>query len=200
MTDEPIVDPSLTAKQDMFCREYLCDLNATQAAIRAGYSEHTAAEIGWENLRKPQIQARLKALMEGRVRRLDITADRILQELAHMAYARMGDYAQIQPDGDVVIDFSAVEEDPDLWAAVQEFVVDEYVEGRGPEARNVKRVKFKLSDKRGALELLGKYLKLFRESVDHRFPDGIPKRHEMSDEELLTVAGGDAAADDPERR
>jgi len=52
----------LTAKQEKFCHEYLIDLNATQSAIRAGYSEDTAHSIGWENLRKPEIKARLQLL------------------------------------------------------------------------------------------------------------------------------------------
>lgn len=56
----------LTAKQEMFCREYLIDLNATQAAIRAGYSERTAQQIGAENLLKPVISAFIAELMEKR--------------------------------------------------------------------------------------------------------------------------------------
>ena len=50
----------LTAKQERFVEEYLVDLNATQAAKRAGYSERTATEIGYENLRKPHLQEALK--------------------------------------------------------------------------------------------------------------------------------------------
>jgi Terminase small subunit len=53
----------MTPKQERFCAEYLIDLNATQAAIRAGYSKKTAASIGEENLRKPEIQAKILELM-----------------------------------------------------------------------------------------------------------------------------------------
>ena len=49
--------PKLTAKQERFCEEYLIDLNATQAAIRAGYSVESAGSIGSENLTKPEIRA-----------------------------------------------------------------------------------------------------------------------------------------------
>lgn len=71
---------ALTALQERFVSEYLVDLNATQAAIRAGYSENTAKEIGYENLTKPHIQA---AIAEARLRqqeRTEITADRVLRE------------------------------------------------------------------------------------------------------------------------
>ncbi|MFG0381089.1 terminase small subunit [Pseudomonas sp. zbq_18] len=77
----------LTPLQARFVDEYLTDLNATQAAIRAGYSEKTAAEIGYENLRKPQIVA---AIAEARARqqeRTEITADRVLREAWHQLTA-----------------------------------------------------------------------------------------------------------------
>ena len=75
----------LTLKQSRFIDEYLVDLNATQAAIRAGYSENCAAEIGYENLRKPQIAealgGRLRAFREER----EITAQRVQQGLLEIA-------------------------------------------------------------------------------------------------------------------
>ena len=77
----------MTPKQQRFVDEYLIDLNATQAAIRAGYSARTAAETGHENLRKPQIAAALEAQMKVRSERLEIDADRVLQEIAKFAFA-----------------------------------------------------------------------------------------------------------------
>lgn len=71
----------LTAKQKMFCKEYLIDLNATQAAIRAGYSEKTAGVIGDENLKKPYISAEIQRLMNKRSDRLEISADSILKDI-----------------------------------------------------------------------------------------------------------------------
>ncbi len=70
----------LTDKQEMFCKEYIVDLNATQAAIRAGYSEKTAGAIGIENLTKPMIQARLAELMKERSERVQIDADWVLRQ------------------------------------------------------------------------------------------------------------------------
>lgn len=69
---------ALTAKQDTFVREYLVDLNATQAAIRAGYSPATAGAIGVENLRKPLIGAAIAAAKAERAQRVAIDADSVL--------------------------------------------------------------------------------------------------------------------------
>lgn len=71
----------LTSKQEMFCKEYLVDLNATQASIRAGYSEKTAQQIGSENLSKPVIQERIKEHMAKRAEKLDLTAEGVLQDI-----------------------------------------------------------------------------------------------------------------------
>lgn len=76
----------LTAKQARFVEEYLVDLNATQAAIRAGYSESTARAIGYENLTKPDIQKAITAAREKQQQRTEITADRVLAEYAKIAF------------------------------------------------------------------------------------------------------------------
>lgn len=73
--------PKLTPKQAAFVQEYLLDLNATQAAIRAGYSPRTASFIGHENLRKPNIAAAIASAQAERSERLNITADEVLRGL-----------------------------------------------------------------------------------------------------------------------
>lgn len=78
---------ALTEKQKRFCEEYLIDLNATQAALRAGYKEKTARSIASENLTKPDIQKYLKELMAERSERTEITADNVLKELEKVAFA-----------------------------------------------------------------------------------------------------------------
>jgi phage terminase small subunit len=70
----------LTDKQELFAREYLKDLNATQAAIRAGYSEKTAKETGYENLTKPHIQELIAELNKDRMERVQIDADYVLRQ------------------------------------------------------------------------------------------------------------------------
>ncbi len=80
----------LTAKQQTFCDEYLVDLNATQAAIRAGYSVKTAKSIGQENLTKPDIAEYLEIRMQDRVERTEVTADMVLTE-AWEGYKKLRD-------------------------------------------------------------------------------------------------------------
>lgn len=65
----------------MFCQEYMVDLNATQASIRAGYSPRTAKEIGCENLTKPNIQAEIQRLQKERISRVQLTADKVLEDI-----------------------------------------------------------------------------------------------------------------------
>ncbi len=71
----------LTEKQKLFCKEYMVDLNATQAAIRAGYSENSAKEIGCENLTKPNIQEYLEKQMAKRSAKTEITAEYVLETI-----------------------------------------------------------------------------------------------------------------------
>lgn len=81
----------LSAKQQCFVDEYLIDLNATQAAIRAGYSPKTATAIASENLSKPSISAAIACAMAERSKRTGITQDRILEELAKVAFIKLTD-------------------------------------------------------------------------------------------------------------
>ena len=71
----------LTAKMELFCQEYIVDLNATQAAIRAGYSEKTAQRIGSENLSKPLIQQRIQEMMHARSEAVEIDAQWVVERL-----------------------------------------------------------------------------------------------------------------------
>ena len=71
----------LTEKQKLFCKEYMVALNATQAAIRAGYSENSAKEIGCENLTKPNIQEYLEKQMAKRSAKTEITAEYVLETI-----------------------------------------------------------------------------------------------------------------------
>ena len=83
----------LTNKQQVFVSEYLVDLCATKAAIRAGYSKKSAKEIGHENLTKPHIEAAITKAMESRSRATAVRADRVLKEISEIAFA--------QPDGNI---------------------------------------------------------------------------------------------------
>ncbi|MFC1739631.1 terminase small subunit [Planctomycetota bacterium] len=71
-----IEETELTPKQKSFCEEYLVDMNGTQAAIRAGYSKHTATVIAYENLIKPYVRSYVQKLIAERSTRSEITADK----------------------------------------------------------------------------------------------------------------------------
>lgn len=86
----------LTAKQQRFVDEYMIDLNATQAAIRAGYSPDTAGAIGHENLKKPEIQLALAEARRAQQERTQITADRWLQEVALIALADARELVEVK--------------------------------------------------------------------------------------------------------
>lgn len=77
----------LTHKQEMFCQEYATHGNATRAAINAGYSEKTAHSIGCENLSKPEIVERIMELAAEPIKKLEITRERVIEEMARIAFA-----------------------------------------------------------------------------------------------------------------
>lgn len=150
-----LVEVKLTGKQDRFCREYMTDYNATQAAIRAGYSEHTAYSIGHENLRKPEIKAFLMVL-RGRInRKLDVTTTRIVQEIASIAFANQSDV--IERDGEM-IRFKQAHEVPEYAnAAIKKIRCKRRYEGKGEDAVEVEDIEIEMHDKKGALDMLMKH-------------------------------------------
>lgn len=86
----------LTPKQERFVGEYLIDYNATQAAVRAGYSEKTAHAIGYQNLQKPAIQQAIKAALQRENDRLLISGEKILEGLMDIAFAE-GEDSGVKP-------------------------------------------------------------------------------------------------------
>lgn len=180
----------LNDKQKRFAEEYSVDLNATQAAIRAGYSERTAYSQGQRLLKNVEVQAAIWKANEVRSERTGITADRVLEELAKLGFSNMLDYLRTSDEGDPFVDLSQMSREQ--AAAIQEVTVEDFLEGRGDNAREVRRVKFKLADKKSPLELLGKHLKLFTDKVEHTGAGGGPI-------EVIEVVGdGDASEDEKE--
>ena len=88
----------MTPKQERFVEEYLVDLNATQAAVRAGYSEKTAQMIGSENLSKPMIAAAVAAAQAERSERTEITQDYVLSEIVQVIKDRRGTGEDANPN------------------------------------------------------------------------------------------------------
>lgn len=147
----------LTEKQQRFVDEYLIDLNATQAAIRAGYSVDSARDIGCENLTKPNIQSSIAKAMAERSKRTGVNQDRIVEELAKIAFVNIADV--VDTDDCTVLQNAS----SDDLACIESVKVKEFPTkdgGIGTE-REVK-----LASKMKALELLGKHLGMWNDKLD----------------------------------
>ncbi len=147
-------------KQKRFCEEYLIDLNATQAAIRAGYSVRSAGSIGNELLQKPEIRAYIETEMAERSKRTGITADRVLQELGKVAFVNPTDL--IDPENGGLKD-TATNEDRAAIAAIRvKQIPTECGMGIEREVRIVDKIK--------ALEMCGRHLGMFKDNPEANVP------------------------------
>lgn len=148
----------LTAKQELFCLEYLKDLNATQAAIRAGYSEKTANRIATENLSKPVLTARIAKLMEDRRKSVQIDANYVLKRLHEIDTL---DVADIMND---VGDLKPLKDWPKAWRTTISAIDVLAINASEKTPASVLK-KIKWPDKVKNLELLGKHIAVgaFRE-------------------------------------
>ena len=141
----------------------MIDLNATQAAIRAGYSAKTADVQGPRLLGNVGVAAAIKERQEKLADKAGVTAERIVQEYAKLGFANMLDYIKVH-NGSPVVDMSEITRDQ--GAAIGEVTSEVYMERTGDEdnpVEPVKRTKFKLADKKGALDSLARHLGMFVE-------------------------------------
>lgn len=153
-------EAGLNDQQEAFCREYVARLNAKDAAIAAGYSTRSAMSIGAQLLQHPKVAARIAELQAPRLAKLDISADRVLNELARVAFARIDQVLTFGPSG--VTPRSSDDLSEDVLAAVAEASQTLTKDGGS--------IRIKLHDKLGALNALGKHLKLWQDDK----PDASP--------------------------
>ena len=145
----------MTEKQKIFADEYLIDLNATRAyrkAYPAVKKDETAAQAGSRMLRNVKVAEYIAERMQARQERTEITQDRVLEELAAIAFARATDYAEVKDDQVFIKDTAGLSENQIKAIA------------------GIKQGKFgievKLNDKEKALELLGRHLGMFKDRVE----------------------------------
>lgn len=150
-TLESALEALSTDNQRAFVREYPIDLNATKAAVRAGYSEKGASQQGSELLANPKVQEAISIAKALRAERTQIKADRVLEELAKIGFAQMRSIATWGPDGVDVVDSRDLS-DADA-ASVSEVTERKTEFGTS--------IKVKLHDKKPALDLLGRHLGLW---------------------------------------
>lgn len=154
----------MTEKQKRFCDEYLIDLNATQAAIRAGYNEKTAYSMGQRLLKKVEIQNEIQHLKDERSERTEITQDMVVNELAAIAFADATDFVQVvkkpftNDAGEEVMLPDVEITETNRLTPLQKKAIAGIKQGRNG-------IELKLNDKTRALELLGKHLGMFTDNV-----------------------------------
>ena len=154
----------LTAKQIRFVDEYLVDFNGTQAAIRAGYSEKTAAATAARLLRNVNIQAEISRRQKDLQRRTEVTQERVVMELARVAFADATDFVQVETRiinrGEVKVPIElAVHKETAELSADQRAAIASIKQGANG-------VEIKLHDKIKALELLGRHIGMFNDKLD----------------------------------
>lgn len=163
------LEETLTSKQVQFCYEYLIDFNATQAAIRAGYSERSAGTIGDQNMQKLAIMELLTILKDERIARARKTGDDVLQELENISFSRMNRIVRVGGDGDLFVKDSDELDDADA-AAIESISVVHKKHG--------KETNVKLYPKIPALTLLAKQHKVCTDKLSigldaENLPDGV---------------------------
>lgn len=181
----------MTPKQALFVQEFLVDLNGTQASIRAGYSEKTAKEQAAQMLARPEIAAAINAAMADRADKLEITAERVLSEIASMAF---------YDPSDLMIDGEA---EPDADAA---WVIDGRIIHGLRNVADIKRLPenvrraivgwnwdkagnfvVKLADKSKALDQLARHLSLYNDKLMLGNVDSLAERLMRADSRALDV-------------
>lgn len=160
----------LNPRQAVFCAEYITDFNATQAAIRAGYASKYAARVAYKMLLQPHIQEAVNREITARAKRTHITQDRVLRELAAIAF--FDPRKLFAPDGSP-LPINAL--DDATAAALGGLDVQEVFEGTGENRVFVGYVKkYKVTDKNAALGAAMKHLGMLKESLALSGPDGGP--------------------------
>ena len=194
--------PLKAPKQEQFCLEYIVDLNGAGAAKRAGYSEKTAVNMASRLLTIVNIQKRIEYLKTQNVERvrnkseIDFSADRVLEEMAKIAFCSINDFITVNDDGYAFIDLSKTT--PHQMAALQSVETVDLppltlmsTEGEKLE-RQVLKIKIKLWDKVKALETLMKHHGLTKEAVE---VEGLDKLIENLHEGRARVAARDGKKD-----
>lgn len=166
----------LTEKQRRFCEEYLIDLNATQAAIRAGYSKKTAAQTAARLLTNVKVQEYIQERQKELAKRTEITQDSVLHELALIAFAKASDYAKvIEKDAMIEVEGNMVPMldeagNPVKYKTVEPILTDELTEEQKRAIAVIKKgrdgFEIRPYSKLQALELLGKHLGMFTDKVE----------------------------------
>lgn len=168
-------------RRKIFVQEYLIDFNVTRAAKAAGYAERSAHVTGHNLLKDPKVQKAIQKAIDERSERTKVTQDRVVKELAKIAFADMRNFARWNAHGVDLIE-SRLLSDEDAACISEVSQVD---------TQYGSNIRIKLHDKMKALDALGRHLGMFIENHNHRVSgeDGGPIEvsHEFSDEAIKTA-------------
>ena len=172
---------ALTDKQKRFCEDYLIDLNATQAAIRAGYSPKTAEQTASRLLRNVKVQEYIAKRQKELSRSTEITQERVIKELALIAFSNNADYAHVVEKklqveaGGALVDVLDKDGKPVTYRTVEPVLTEELTEEQKRALAVIKKgrdgLEVKSCDKVKALELLGKHLGIFTDKIEANVND-----------------------------
>lgn len=153
----------LTIQQKLFCEEYLVDFNATQAAIRANYSEKTAYSQGNRLLKHVEARKYINKILEERSKTVMVSAEFVVRELLKVATADLSE--AFDENGKL----KPIHEIPkNVRMAIASIETDEIFDGFGEDRHKIGETKkIKFWNKMQSLDLLGKHLKMFTEKVEH---------------------------------
>ena len=190
---------ALTEKQKLFVEEYLVDLNAKQAAIRAGYSPKTAEQIGFQLLQKTSVSEEIEKAMARRAKRLSVRQEDVINELKAIAYTERSSYAKVvekqaymtTEDG-TRIPLTDEDGNPVMYRTVQVELTDNLSEDEKKAIAGIKMgkngIEVETADKVRALELLGRHLGMFKEKIE---VSGLDEQKNKLDSILKQMRGDD---------
>jgi phage terminase small subunit len=160
-----------TPMQHLFIEAYLVSKNITKAAIAAGCKERSAHAVGWKWFNTAEIRAEIDRRMAALFDRYAVTSDRIIRELALIAFANIGDFIAVQAGGSAIVDFATATREQ--IASLKSIEIDERTTDGA--ATGVRRVKISLGDKRQALMDLAKIARMLpADRLEHIGAGGEP--------------------------
>lgn len=170
------------ARHERFAQALATGKTADEAYVEAGYEANRGNAATLKA--KQSVSDRVAEILAAGAKRAEITQEMVLRELALIGFANMADYMRAGSDGDPYLDFSQLTRDQ--AAALIEVTVEDFKDGRGEDARAVRRVKFKLADKKGALVDIGNHLGMFKKKLEVTGADGGPiETKDVSARDLL---------------
>lgn len=160
------------ARHEKFAQNVAKGKSATEAyKLAYGSKVKSANANGARLIAKDSVAKRIEELKSAGAELAIVSISEVLQELKLIGFANMQDYVRIGADGDPYFDVSEMSREQ--AAVISELTVEDFKDGRGDNARDVRRIKFKLHDKRAALVDLGKYLGMFKDKIDLNLSGGL---------------------------